>query len=352
MNNAFADTLAQLNALYENRCQLAAERKEKSEGRVIGYLCSFVPEEILYAAGVTPFRITGDTQAITEADARLPNYYCSFARSCLNKGLGHDYGFMDGLAVAATCDTITGLHGIWSRNIAGEFKQLLAVPMNVDGADAQHYFTQELDRFKQVLERFTGEAATENRLWSAIELCNQSRLLLDELSQLRAGDQPRLSGTEFFMTVRAGMVTPKDEYNNLLKQLISSVPIHRDELQGKSRVIISGSEIEDIGVLELIEDAGALIIHEDTCYGYRYYGGQVDFQDDPLRALASRYLDKVSCPCKHSLTGRLNHLLQKAKELDAHGVIFTIQKFCDPHLFEVPYLKDTLNQAGIPVLVL
>ena len=41
-----------------------------------------------------------------------------------------------------------------------------------------------------------------------------------------------------------------------------------------------------------------------------------------------------------------------AKENSADGVIFLLLKFCDPHAFDYPYLKDALDKAKIPNLLL
>ena len=44
---------------YEERHEYAKEWKKKTGGKVLGYFCTYVPEEILYAAGVLPVRILG-----------------------------------------------------------------------------------------------------------------------------------------------------------------------------------------------------------------------------------------------------------------------------------------------------
>jgi benzoyl-CoA reductase/2-hydroxyglutaryl-CoA dehydratase subunit BcrC/BadD/HgdB len=36
----------------------------------------------------------------------------------------------------------------------------------------------------------------------------------------------------------------------------------------------------------------------------------------------------------------------------AQGVIFVLLKFCDPHAFDFPYIKELLDRQGIPSLLL
>ena len=62
------------------------EWKEQGK-KVLGYNCTYFPEEIVHAAGLLPFRIrgTGCTET-TLADSFLARANCSFARACLEQG--------------------------------------------------------------------------------------------------------------------------------------------------------------------------------------------------------------------------------------------------------------------------
>ena len=45
---------------YQNRHDFARRWKEENpDGKVLGYFCTYVPEEILYAANILPVRILG-----------------------------------------------------------------------------------------------------------------------------------------------------------------------------------------------------------------------------------------------------------------------------------------------------
>jgi benzoyl-CoA reductase/2-hydroxyglutaryl-CoA dehydratase subunit BcrC/BadD/HgdB len=61
---------------------------KNSGGKVIGYFCSSVPEEIITAAGFVPFRMraTGST-GTEESDAFYSSINCSFPRHCFNMAL-------------------------------------------------------------------------------------------------------------------------------------------------------------------------------------------------------------------------------------------------------------------------
>ncbi|MFH1538141.1 MAG: 2-hydroxyacyl-CoA dehydratase family protein, partial [bacterium] len=54
------------------------------------------------------------------------------------------------------------------------------------------------------------------------------------------------------------------------------------------------------------------------------------------------------CPAKHlSNTSRGEYIRELAKDANADGVIFLYLKFCDPHAFDYPYIKEMLEKAGI-----
>jgi len=43
--------------------------KEETGKKIVGYTCSYTPEEIIYAAGALPFRLFGTNEGIHLADA-------------------------------------------------------------------------------------------------------------------------------------------------------------------------------------------------------------------------------------------------------------------------------------------
>jgi len=49
--------IEQFKQWEKNRHDYAKQWKEDNGGKVMGYFCTYVPEEILYAAGVLPVRI-------------------------------------------------------------------------------------------------------------------------------------------------------------------------------------------------------------------------------------------------------------------------------------------------------
>jgi len=336
--------------LYRNRNETI--RNWKKEGKkVLGYFCTYTPEEIIYAANILPFRIASDATSTTLADAHLPNFICPFARSCFDAALRGEYKDVDGYVSAYTCDTIRNLLWIWKRHIPSQYVDFISFPSRTT-EKAFDYFLKELVNFKGRLERFCGMEIPGRSLSKAIEVYNENRMLLRKVYDLRRSDPPLISGTEALEIVRSSMVAPKEEHNKLLKQFISEVKDRSDFPQGRFRMLVSGPFVQDISLLETIEGAGGTIVADDLCEGSRYFWDQVDMDADPLKAVAKRYLNRVKCPCRHPPEDRLDHIMKMIREFKAEGAIFILQKFCDPHFFEYPFIEERLKENGIPVLLI
>ena len=106
--------------------------------KVIGFMCSYVPEEIIYAAGILPYRVraTGCIRS-TRSDALMSSFSCSFARSCLEFALDGTYDFLDGLVALDSCAQIERLYDNWRFKAGLPFMHLLNLPhKNSDSAIA------------------------------------------------------------------------------------------------------------------------------------------------------------------------------------------------------------------------
>jgi len=103
----------------------------------------------------------------------------------------------------------------------------------------------------------------------------------------------------------------------------------------------------------MIEDAGGRVVAIDTCLGARHYDGLVaENASDPMRAVAERYLTKASCARMEGIEERVERLKRLAADSGADGVIYSLVKFCDTHLYDVPSMQDACRRAGIPFLFL
>jgi len=123
---------------------------------------------------------------------------------------------------------------------------------------------------------------------------------------------------------------------------------------GRTPLLVSGSVCTIPDLMELILELGADVVDDDLCSGHRYFDTYVDEADTPEEALAKRMWGRVNCPAKHQcIEDRIEHLLRQVQDSGAQGVIFYLQNFCEPHLFDIPYVRDRLQEElEVPSLVL
>jgi benzoyl-CoA reductase/2-hydroxyglutaryl-CoA dehydratase subunit BcrC/BadD/HgdB len=155
--------------------------------------------------------------------------------------------------------------------------------------------------------------------------------------------------------MKAAMIMDRQEMLALLSEVVLELKQKKSAgaAAGRKRLILSGGICDFPDVYPMIAEAGGAVVWDDLCMGTRTFAGNFTTKTDPVEAIAGRYLERIICPAKHSgLTNRADHLIQMVRERDAQGVIILLLKFCDPHAFDYPYLKNALEKEGIPSLLL
>jgi bzd-type benzoyl-CoA reductase N subunit len=353
--------LARAREIYQDPARRAIELKAQGK-KIVGYICIYPPLEMMTALGLVPYRIYGDMrEPITKADTIFITVTCPFIRSYLDLGLKGRYDFLDGLVGAHVCDCGEKVPHVWRGHIDTPYFHYIDVPHTAHEA-AEAFFKGKLDYFKTTLQSFTSKQLSRESLIKAIEAHNRQRTLVRELYDLRKPDPPLVSGKETLQVIKALTSIPVEEGNELLSEVISEAKERKDGPQKKpARLLVWGSVIDDTALIDMIEDAGANVVVDDTCVGLRSYDTDVKFSDDPMDSLAHHYLAHIKCPRTFreavygetrkdhmaDLESRFGYLNDYAKAWGANGAILQSVKYCDTHGYEVPGLKDYLDTLGI-----
>jgi len=332
-------------------------QKIKTEGnkKVIGFFCSYTPEEIILAAGAHPMRMFGTKGDITMADAHLQSYCCSLVRGALEDALTGRLAFLDGTVFPHTCDSIQRLSDVWRLNTDFSFFWDVVLPVKLDTASARDYLVEVLKRFTRDLEKGLRVDITTGKLRHAIKTYNIIRESLGTLYTMRAQNPHNVSGSDIHAIVKASMLMDRDYLARILPGTIEALKTRDREAspRRKKRIVLAGSICDHPDVYRVLDDAGGVVVGDDLCTGARYFDGKIDMHDDLIVALARRYMARPICPAKHmSLTARGENLVRIVRESKADGVIFLLLKFCDPHSFDYPYMKAYLDREGIPSMLL
>lgn len=331
-------------------------RKWRQGGKkVFGYFCSYVPEEILYAAQILPIRILGSPEPVDQADSHIQSYVCRLIRSSLNKGIKGGYDYMDGVIIPYTCDGMRLLHDLWEINVNNEFVWLLDIPSSTRSDAGKRFFFEAIDSLKTAVETYTGREIQPEDLDRAIYVHNETQSLLGTFYRYRRNSGWEIGSEEALQMTLAALVSPKEEYNQRMAALLKAFANVSNE--GAQRVgtdwvrlHVSGSVSVDPKLYRLIDQAGGMVVSDDLCTGSRYFWDKVGVMEDPLLAIKKRYLNRISCPSKYPAADRREYLLSRIQESGSQGVIFLLEKYCDPHLFDYPGIQTALEEKGIQSL--
>lgn len=344
---------SQFQKWYENRHQYAKDWKQRTGGKVFGCFCSYVPEELLVAAGILPARVLGSHEPQDVTEPHIFGMFCPFCRDVLAQGLKGRYDYLDGITLSQSCLHLRQAYTSWRMHIPAPFEHYLYMPNKVQTPAAKPYLTGELAKYKTALEEFIGREITTDDLDRGIETLNRNRHLMHQVYEYRKTDPPKITGLEAMYMTTSSMWVDKNEHSDEIEKVLAELPDRQLEREYGSRLMIVGSENDDTSFIGMVESVGSTIVIDDHCTGSRYFWNQTIPEDDRLAAIAARYVDRPACPTKDwEERTRFPHILQLAQDFDVQGAILIQQKFCDPHECDIPMLKQYLNDNDIPTLFL
>lgn len=328
----------------------------------MGYLCSYVPEEIIHAAGYTPVRLRGNTAHLRHVDAHLQSFTCALCRSTLDQLLNGAFDHLVGTVFAHTCDAMQALADLWRTSRRPmHFLDVVMQPTNLGSPAARSYLIAELKRFQDHLASFSSRPVTDDGLRHSIIVYDETRRLVHRLQGMRH----RLGTPEFYAVLNAAQVVPREEFNSALSEVLVSLdaveaPVPEAGSDGTSSqrtagvgLYLVGAVLDEPRLLDLIEELGAYVAADDLCSGSRHFAGRVGLRQEPLYALADHFLARTPCPTKlqpEHHPGKA--LLAHARSAEADGIVFLLEKFCEPHAFDYALALPTLERAGVPHLLL
>jgi benzoyl-CoA reductase/2-hydroxyglutaryl-CoA dehydratase subunit BcrC/BadD/HgdB len=260
--------------------------------------------------------------------------------------------------LAHTCDAMQALADLWRMNSeAAHFVDTVMQPVHLGTPAARPYLVAELSRFRQRLASFAGTPIADDDLRASIALYDETRRLVGKLQAVRN----RLSASHFFAVLDAAQAMPREEFNPLLAELLDCLnpgdstagepsPLGKPN---RPRLFLAGAVLDEPQLLNLIDDAGACVAGDDLCSGSRHFYGRVGAEGDPVAALAGYYLQRPPCPSKYQPGHDPGpYLLDQARQAQAAGLVFVVEKFCEPHAFDYALALPVLDQAGLPHLLL
>ena len=328
----------------------------KGSGRgVIGYFCSYVPVELIAAAGLLPVRLRGAGSTDSgPADAFLSSRICTYVRHTLALALEGHYDFLDGEIGLNTCDHVRRAFDLWRHKTSVPFHGFISVPRNVRDS-LYPYYKEEIENLKAALEKQFSVKIGAADLQDAIASHNQVRERLRRIDEHRAEDIPRLSGADALAVTIASFLMPPEEFCKMADDLLAELGKEKPAGEKpRARLLLAGAELDEPGFVEAIESQGAAVAADSLCFGMRAHQSLVEENSkDPLDALCQRYFFQTSCARMiGNFPERFEALIESVNQRKIDGVVFQRLKFCDPWGAEGHKLRLRCKRMGVPLLVL
>ena len=333
---------------------------QKTGGKVFGTFCVYVPDEVIFAAGGIATGLCGGSQFwVPEGEKVLPKNMCPLIKASVGARLGRTCPFFriaDMYIGETTCDGKKKAWEILGRDVP---LHVMDMPQMKRPQDVQKWMG-EIKSLIGIVEEFTGNKVTPEKLSDAIKMINKRRQALARVFAARKADPAPISGKDALLMMQTAFyddpVRCAEKANALADELEQRVKDGKGvAAKGTKRILLTGTPmaIPNWKMHHLIETSGAVIVCEENCTGTRFFENLVDESaatiDDQVAALADRYM-KNNCSCFTPNNGRIEDILRLAKEFKADGVIDVNLKFCTLYDTEGYDVEHALKDAGIPVL--
>lgn len=334
------------------------EMKEQG-ARVVGMFCSFVPVELIYAAGALPVGLCAFTEEpIPAAEADLPRNLCPLIKASYGFALTDTcpyFYFSDLVVGETTCDGKKKMF-----ELMNEIKDtyVMQLPHSRD-AQALAFWREQIIAFQKKLEEFYGITITEEEIRAAIRLKNRERDVMRRYLELGQLDPVAMSGYEMGTRVDAG------SFSFDLEQRCSEVEKRTAEVladweanyKGKPtdrpRLLVTGCPNAGVRekIIRAVEEMGADVVAFDTCNGIREKVEKVDESDpDVYNALARKYLN-INCSVMSPNESRREYIGAMIDSYQVDGVIEIVLQSCHTYDVEAHFIKRFVTQEkGIPYL--
>ncbi len=337
----------------------------KAEGKVcVAYTCENVPEPLLNLDRAVSVRLSApNTGSLDIATYYMTNLLCEPSRALLERAIEGGFNFADCVITPDGCTMMNRavenmeLLKTMGKNNPNFFHEYMEIAFKNTENDVNLAVLQCTNHILNPLREKYGIDVSDAAIRKSVEDHNRLCRLVRELGEFRKEAKPRITGYEFHVFCLATYMCPKYLVEEKLAETIEEVRNREpDDKPWRARVLVVGSEVDDSGLIKLIEEQGAFVCCDRFCFGS--YPGRTEIvlndDEDALTQVCRHYITNCQCPRMMSMDkvyGRKKYVADLAKEYGADGIIYQQVKFCDPWAYERT-LGSAMLQAdyGYPVL--
>lgn len=318
--------------------------------KLLGVFPAQYPREILWALGLSPLEIWDPPLEVASAGAHLQSYICPVVMQGLELVLNGGAAGVDGFLFPHTCDSVQNLasvvHDYLGLSLPCYFFYHPKAPYR---ASSRAYYRDQLAALAERLGELAGPLDPA-RLAEAVAAGQMLHALAGRFYELRAAGRLACSNREFYRMLRLAEYLEPGDLFPLWEEFLAT---HQGEPAGGPAVILSGVLPNPVELLDLLDEPGVRVAHDDLLSMSRRLLAPPAQAADPWETLTATYLALPPCSSKNSpIAERLSWLRGLVQQTGAKAVIFNLVKFCEPELFDVPQLVEGLKKDGLATLVM
>jgi benzoyl-CoA reductase/2-hydroxyglutaryl-CoA dehydratase subunit BcrC/BadD/HgdB len=313
-------------------------------GRVAGVLPIHYPRALLRAFNILPVEIWGPPRIDPIfGSAHIQPYICSIVRNALSFVKTESFQAVDILLVPHACDSLQGLGSILLDFVHPQQPVLPLYLPRGGGMNQASFLKDEMESLYRQLENWTGISPSRDEMMQTIldeEEADQKLALLHKQRK-----KLPLSNIAFYHLVRAREYLPAEDFSEIAQKALNQA---QDERMDGIPILLSGILPEPMALLEEITQMGGHIVADDlACCGRRLYPPGTS--QEPFSRIAEGLLGSApSWSWGSPIQDRIEHLKTLVQASGARGIVFYNIKFCEPELFDLPNLRQTLTTRAIP----
>ena len=357
MSILIKEIFSNLTTIVEQPYEKAKEWKKLHAEKVVGLFPMHFPEELIHASGVFPVLLQTIDEPVTAGHAYYYPFFCGPTRSIVDQTAKGYLDFLDAVVVGDYCIQVVGAGEVLGQKLPKAKNLFFRLPVG----NAEWTVTDIITGLKEIkrdIEALTGKEITAEAMRESIKLYNKNRVLIRKIYELRKANPGILNSKELVTIVKSSMLMPKEEHNAILETLLQELPKRNVAKKDGVRVYVSGSlcGAPKFDILSMIEQSGAVVVGDDLFHGYRYVSTDISEDQEPLEAIANYYIEKnrdVPCPTRcDPTTNWQQYLLDSMKEQGAQALVILMAKYCEPHMFFYPDIKEALEEAKLSHLLI
>lgn len=327
-------------------------KKNLDAGRkVIGSFHSYVPEALVYAAGMMPFGMWGGEVEAKSVRKYFPSYTCGVILTTFEKAMRGDYSGMSAVMIPMLCDSLKCAAQNWIYAVPDIEMIPVVYPKNRNSKGAEKLLRNQYAGIKARLEEISGQKITNEMLRKAIINQNIHNEVMREFIEIAGKYPTEILPQNRQVVFQSSCYMDILEHTKFVKQLNMQIGQGNSKRFNGVRVITTGMTADYPAILEIFERNKIAVIMDEVASESKRFQFDIPLKEELIDGLVQQYMDFFGCSfVVDTESSRENRILELIKKYNVDGVIVLMTKFCDPEEYDYPAIKDMLKEQQIPCL--